>query len=338
MAFAEFEEKEYESLFTAAIAGHLARKNRPPQMYSPGQVLENALEFDFSFFLDPRSIEYRLLVGQFQGPPKNNTFANAINGFPATNVFLQHKRPEHFAASNRNAPYPNKEFMRFKVHDKPSAKNPNKHHQLEVLYALASNFPNAVVRYSCPTVWSRMDLYGAFFNSKLLESSIFVHPKRLRQPSGQWHDYWTFPIDTPTLGRGNPKGDIKVADTLENFLDSTNPKLSPMPNTLLEQLSTLAQQVNSISGSFDFFERQSFSFLPGGRSHKSRIKQLKSRSSRFDDIMSDTPINRGDSSNTKGATPHKFRKFKSSEKEHISDALTVASFALEMGVTWSVRA
>lgn len=231
---AQFEEKEYEtlmnaSLVTAAMRSQtVAGRSGSPLIFSPGQVLEKQLGFDFSLYLDPGSPEYSLIKGVLLMPRTRVRGANgSLPALPpqagGVNVFLQYKRPELMTGGHRQCVWVGQEFLRFKVFEavRRNGTIKHEHDQLKALCTLAAHSPSAKVRYACPSVWKRDDLYEQYANGELVEESVFVAPEQLVDrtvPAPVYHDYWTFRQADPSVGKPNPPVGERDAETGEEFL------------------------------------------------------------------------------------------------------------------------
>ena len=172
----EFEEKEYEQ----PLNYELAWKRR---VWSPGQVFEKKLGFDAAIFSkNPRF--WKLWTKGTRrtwklGIKLDQELWNIIeetwksNAFPKFkfNLFVQHKRPEYiFSHFGREYGYWNKPYFRYDLID----------HQQDALDKLEQRVSsNGIVVYACPSFWKREDLWS-FMLGKLIESSNFVQPHRLR--------------------------------------------------------------------------------------------------------------------------------------------------------------
>jgi len=90
--WAQFEEKEYETLANAALVIEQARRGRGVRLFSPGQALEKILGYDFATRVDPRSRLYRRLFGAapalsvFPLPYKQPTTSRATDASPAKRI------------------------------------------------------------------------------------------------------------------------------------------------------------------------------------------------------------------------------------------------------------
>lgn len=218
---AEFEEKEFETLANVSFAlGSHSTTGLAPPMFSPGQVLERDLGFDFSIYLNPSSTTYKLLFGAYPGPPAPGASAPPAPlpaAAPFVNVFLQYKRPEHFTVNHRQPVWQHTSFLRFEVRSRyrRHGRSIVDHSQLEALDDLAqSGGVTTKVRYACPSVWTRTDLYDLYANVNLIDTCVFVEPSLLsHQVSGahsRWHNYWTFNPSQPlTTGIPNPRGEMR---------------------------------------------------------------------------------------------------------------------------------
>lgn len=224
--WASYEEKEYETLANVAFVTELAHRGSPVQVFSPGQVLEATLGFDFSTRLDPSSSLFRRLFDSTPGAPgisEHQLRSARIPLDPSTrllNLFLQYKRPELFRKGHRSKLWPKDEhFMRFTVSENLSGGGLS-YAQAQALHRLEQLLgPRAVVRYACPSAPSRSELYRHFREGKLLSSSVFVPPSHLLRTShGDFHRRWTYqPTDLGT-GRPNPDGERRSSESGDRLL------------------------------------------------------------------------------------------------------------------------
>jgi hypothetical protein len=231
--WSEFEEKEFETLANVSFVTEqlVRRRKRKIQVFSPGQFLEKTLGFDFAAHLNPHSRLHRRLFGSTPGAPGATPSQLAQLKMPLAsstkflNVFLQYKRPEHFKTGHRSPLWSKKEeFLRFTVSE-GNVNAPGYHFdQITALDALAVSLGSqAMVRYACPVVWTKAELYGIFDAGRLLENTVFVEPSRLIDATGAadpYHRRWTFQRSAPGAGKPNPDGALTAAESGETFLDN----------------------------------------------------------------------------------------------------------------------
>jgi len=224
--WASYEEKEYETLANVAFVTELAHRGSPVQVFSPGQVLEATLGFDFSTRLDPSSSLFRRLFDSTPGAPgisQSQSRSARIPLDPSTrllNLFLQYKRPELFKKGHRSKLWPKDEnFMRFTVSENRRVGGQS-YAQVQALHRLEELFgQNAVVRYACPSAPSRGELYRRFREGELLTSSVFVPPSNLLRTSpGDFHRRWTFQPSDLGTGRPNPDGERRSSESGDHLL------------------------------------------------------------------------------------------------------------------------
>jgi hypothetical protein len=217
VAYVNFEEKEFEALLNADLIVGSASSQGSPRIFSPGQVLEAALGFDFSIHLPPSSRISSLIRGKFPsskgimpgGAAKANLPPSVHGSF--LNLFLQYKRPQVFHPGHRSTLYQETErFLRFEVSQKKKINGSMQkvYAQVGALNKLESAFgKNASVQYVCPGLYTQDDLYRSFSNGTLLNDSVFVSPSQLRlSGSSGYHDYWTFQDGKLGSGIPNPGG------------------------------------------------------------------------------------------------------------------------------------
>jgi len=223
--WAEFEEKEFETLANLSLV--LAQPGKSVRAYSPGQVLEKELGFDFATRIDPGGSLGRLLFGGTPGYV--GITPGQVKPIPANrttsllNVFLQYKRPERFPANRHRSLVQarDREFLAFTVRDF-DAQAQNRFIQLESMIDLETTLNTyALVKYACPAVWRTQELYSHFSNKTLLANTCFVSPSDLGNPWGndRHHVRWTFDPNSPGVGIPNPNGKEANALTGVDFLN-----------------------------------------------------------------------------------------------------------------------
>jgi hypothetical protein len=223
MPAVDFEEKEFETLANASL---LAGAPGGVKIFSPGQVLEATLGFDFSMALSPTSKAAQILRKSFPTRSGVTPTAAAASGLPAAvsgmflNLFLQYKRPTHFRTGHRSALWPTgEEFLRFDAMQRKrigGVSNVN-FDQVEAMADLETQFGvQAQVRYVCPGFVTRDALYSHFAAGDLLARSTFVEPWRLRLGSG-FHSYWTYQSKKLDTGQPNPGGPFEDAKNGQDF-------------------------------------------------------------------------------------------------------------------------
>ena len=223
MPAVDFEEKEYETLANASL---LSGAPAGVKIFSPGQVLEASLEFDFSMALSPTSKAAQILRKSFPSRPGVSPAAAAASGLPSQvsgmflNLFLQYKRPTHFRAGHRSPLWaPDEEFLRFDAMQRKRIGGVNtvNFDQVEAMTDLESQFgTQAQVRYVCAGFATRDALYSHFAAGTLLAHSTFVEPRRLRLPGG-FHSYWTYQAADLSSGKPNPGGPRDKAKNGQDF-------------------------------------------------------------------------------------------------------------------------
>lgn len=222
MPAVDFEEKEFETLANASL---LAGAPAGVKIFSPGQVLEATLGFDFSMALSPSSKAAQILRKSFPTRTGVSPTAAAASGLPSPvsgmflNLFLQYKRPTHFRIGHRSPLWPTgEEFLRFDAMQRKRIVGVNtvNFDQVEAMADLESQFGvQAQVRYVCPGFATRDALYSHFAAGTLIGHSTFVEPRRLRLGAG-FHTYWTYQSGDLSSGQPNPGG---PRDEAKNGLD-----------------------------------------------------------------------------------------------------------------------
>lgn len=341
---AGFEEKEYETLINAALVVGASPLGGAPQLFSPGQALEKELGFDFSAFLDPGSRSYRLLFGTFHGPVLRTPGVGAVPaplpaGVPAVNVFLQYKRPEYFRANHRQPVWRGRPFMRFGVRSRYSVRGRRvvDHSQLEALDKLAAHNPDWLVRYACPSVWTRPDLYASFNQSRSLNDSCFVDPRHLARPVGNWHDYWTFDPIVPGVGQGNPGGPQVSVETGLDFLSLTSQRATVKSGSFFQELAALNEGFGVIRRAESYFDQSSESAGQGHGLRRTRNQSIERALDEFNAALLDKPLDDEWRTNRSNHAPQRIVRPSGDDREAIEQALGVAASAAELGLTWIVQ-
>lgn len=223
MGAVDFEEKEFETLVNASL---LAGAPGGVKIFSPGQVLEATLGFDFSMALSPTSKAAQILRKCFPTrsgvSPVNAASAHLpppVSGM-FLNLFLQYKRPTHFRTGHRSPLWPRtEEFLRFAARQRKNIGGVStvNFDQVEAMADLESQFgAQAQVRYVCAGFVTRDALYAHFAAGTLLDYSTFVEPSRLRQATG-FHSYWTYQVTDLSSGLPNPGGPRDQAKSGQDF-------------------------------------------------------------------------------------------------------------------------
>jgi hypothetical protein len=223
MPAVDFEEKEFETLANASL---LAGAPAGVRIFSPGQVLEARLGFDFSMALGPTSKAAQILRKSFPTRSGVSPTAAATAGLPSPvtglflNLFLQYKRPTYFRAGHRSQLWPTgEEFLRFEAMQRKRIGGANtiNFDQVEAMADLEAQFgAQAQVRYVCAGLVTRDALYSRFGDGTLLDQSTFVEPWRLRLGAG-FHSYWTFQSGNLDSGQPNPGGPYEEARNGRDF-------------------------------------------------------------------------------------------------------------------------
>ncbi|GAB3155987.1 hypothetical protein GCM10027058_29320 [Microbacterium neimengense] len=225
--WAEFEEKEYETLANAALIMEQTRRTGGVRLYSPGQALEKIVGYDFATRVDPRSRLYRRLFGAAPGARGVSAAAQAAHNIPVSpttrllNVFIQYKRPQYFRPGHRSPVWPKgTQHLGFLVREQ----HPDPTHQFDQIRTLrrlqVELGRDANVTYACPTTWQKQELYDRFTQGSLLRSSVFVGPDQLLRASVPgFHVRWTFDPNNSSRGIPNPDGVAVESLDGEEFLD-----------------------------------------------------------------------------------------------------------------------
>ncbi|BAJ74557.1 methyl-accepting chemotaxis protein [Microbacterium testaceum StLB037] len=318
--WALFEEKEFETLANAAFVTEQVVKKRNVRIFSPGQVLEKSLAFDFATHVGPHTRLYRRLFGSAPGAPGASAGQLAqfqIPVVPSTrflNVFLQYKRPEYFQREHRSQLWPkNEEFLRFTVSENYVSGGGYHFDQISALDDLAGSFgSNAVVRYACPSVWSKADLYGLFSAQRLLDTSVFVAPEKLRDVGGgdPYHRRWTFQRGSGKVGVPNPNGPLTQAEDGELFFDHAE-AVAKQPRRSASYVEDLIGEASSVQK-----VRVTADARKGKLSKKERSRtDIEDRALESD-----------------------LKRVPQDESDAVRASLELATIARDLGVQWSVIA
>lgn len=321
--WSEFEEKEFETLANASFVTEqlVRRRKRNVQVFSPGQFLEKTLGFDFATHLNPHSRLHRRLFGSTPGAPGATPSQLAQLKMPLAsstkflNVFLQYKRPEHFKTGHRSPLWSKKEeFLRFTVSE--GNVNASGYHfdQVTALHDLATSLgSSAMVRYACPVVWTKAELYGIFDAGRLLEHTVFVEPSSLVDASSTadpYHRRWTFQRSAPGAGKPNPDGALTAAENGEAFFDNLEfqAESSPSAQGFMQRLIEDVEAAQSVKA------------LVNSRKEKLRAKDRK----RLD--VEDLAIQ------------EELQRLPLSRSKPVESSLELATIGRDLGVQWSIMA
>ena len=267
--FAGYEEKEFEALANASfVLQSSAAGPSTPKLFSPGQVLERRLGFDFSVYLDPTSTTYKLLFGAYPGPVTTPGATRTPTPLPTparyVNSFIQYKRPEYFKQNHRQNVWGEQSFLRFSVRSRYqlAGQSITDHTQLEALDDLASHHPSVKVRYACPSVWTRQDLYTQYSTKALISGCAFTDPRNLSHVVNSthvgWHNYWTFSPLNPGIGRPNPSGPTRSAQTGEDFMQEVRSSLdSQSSHDFRDDIFDIQSGAKEMLKNVSFFRSQS---------------------------------------------------------------------------------
>lgn len=336
---AGFEEKEFETLANASfVLAAPTAPRRAPALFSPGQVLERTMGFDFSVYLDPTSTTYRLLFGAYPGP--RTPGANSPPAQPPTiarhvNTFIQYKRPEYFTQNHRQTVWKGEPFLRFSVRSKYRLNGQlvDDHSQLETLDRLVSNNPELKVRYACPSSWTRDDLYADYTRQALISNCAFTDPRNLSHVvNGRhtgWHDYWTYQPTNLAVGRPNPSGPLREAQSGEGFMEEIASSFNAQPSNDFRnevfQIQTTTRE--SLKESRFFASKSELR----GRTKAQTVDQVtKSTEKDFLNTQRDENwlVNSSEDSYLPARLPQ------GDEMEIVERTVEVAATARELGLTW----
>lgn len=206
MAWAEFEEKEYE------VAASVELGSGGGFLMSPGQVLEEVVAYDVAAGPVANHVIWRLLSVERPAGVRLVPRLWFAGSRPApgrlptqpVSMILQYKRPEHLRGSRAaqwsfwKTPY-----FRFERREP-------QHRALRRLDRLL--LEHAVVRYAAPAFWQVSELEAAIVTRSVLDRSGFVAPTALGS-----HRVWTF-TEPGTTGRANPSGRSAHFEAIEELL------------------------------------------------------------------------------------------------------------------------
>lgn len=320
--WAQFEEKEFETLANAALVSDQVVRKRNVQVFSPGQVLEKTLGFDFATHVGEHTRLHRRLFGSSPGAPGATPSQLSDLKMPLApstqllNIFLQYKRPEHFRTGHRSPLWSRyEEFLRFTVSESNLTGGGYHFDQITALNELAISLgPTALVRYACPTVWTKSELYGLFSAGQLLDDSVFVEPSKLRDLRGgdPYHRRWTFQRRRPAVGKPNPDGAEMAAESGDELLERAESEAkagrSSQPTEYVRDIVREAEEAKKIRSIVD-----------------SRKEKLRPRE-RLQADLEDKAINED------------LKRVPAHEVDAVRASLELATIARDLGVRWSVIA
>lgn len=320
MAYVNFEEKEFETLLNAdLIVGSAGSQGVGPKIFSPGQVLEAELGFDFSMHLPPTSRVSTLIRGRFPSSKGITPTTAGHAQLPPSvhgsflNLFLQYKRPQVFHPGHRSMLYDsNKRFLRFEVSQRKHVNGSRQtvYTQVEALNRLESTFKSdASVQYVCPSMHTQDALYQSFANGSLLNDSVFVSPSQLRlQGASGYHDYWTFTAGNLGTGVPNPGGPEGSSKNGGDFISELSFSSKKSPRGIREFTKDAAQ------ASEDFRKLPVWTAREETRDHALVREERDSRE----------------------IARRELAEFSTTDAETIAEAVETASLARALGLTWVV--
>lgn len=237
MAYA-FEEKQYE------MAGNGELQTDPPELFTPGQVLEKVLGFDLAGTTSNNNPVWSILG---QGAPAGIQLSPNLWPFGArptpeqlpsfaVSLVLQYKRSEYVDWTRaRQYAHWREPYYRYLV-------SPIQHStllQLEAAVGVA-----AMVRYAAPVFHLYTELEGHQLRRQVLTHSNFVSPATI----GPAHTVWSF-ISGGVSGWPNPEGEELTAESWEQVRRNVQAEMHPVP--LEKHLAELASAVIRVQLSRD---------------------------------------------------------------------------------------
>ncbi|WP_146085305.1 hypothetical protein [Rathayibacter sp. AY1G1] len=317
--WSEFEEKEFETLANVAFVSEQIMRKRSVQVFSPGQVLEKTLGFDFATHVEKYSPIHRRLFGATPGAPGATNAQLTQLAVPLSqstsflNVFIQYKRPEFFKRGHRSTLWDRREeYLRFTVSE--SSLGGGYHFdQVTALDQLSQSLgASALVRYACPTIWTKNDLYGLFGANSLLENSVFVSPDKLIDVNGRdpYHRRWTFQTKRPDVGMPNPDGRLMDVENGEAFSENLEKYSTNLPRNL-EYADIIRSEANRV---------QKVRSLADVRKSKLRSGD-RARAVQEDDSFA-----------------RELQKLPSQKRSAVEASLEIAKISRDLGVKWMVVA
>lgn len=337
--FAGFEEKEFETLANASFVLNAPNTGaNAPALFSPGQVLERKLGFDFSVYLDPTSTTYRLLFGAYPGrgtPGANTPPPQLPMPTRSVNTFVQYKRPEYFTQNHRQTVWSGQPFLRFCVRSKYRVNGQTvvDHSQLDTLDRLASSNPGLKVRYACPSAWTRNGLYTDYARLSLISNCAFTDPRNLSHVvnggHAGWHDFWTYQPSNLALGRPNPSGPLREAQTGDGFMEEVQESVYNQASyDFLDEVFHIQATAKESLKESRFFASKSDFLGPT----KAQTVERATKSTKKDFL--DAPRDQNwlvKSSDMDNPPP---RQPRDNEMEVVKTTVEVAATARELGLTW----
>lgn len=320
MAYVNFEEKEFETLLNADLIVRSAGLQGTPRIFSPGQVLEAELGFDFSIHLPPTSRVSALIRGRFPSSKGITPQTAGHAKLPPSvygsflNLFLQYKRPQVFHPGHRSTLYDStKRFLRFEVSQKKRINGAMQtvYGQVDALHHLESTFKSdASVQYVCPGLYTQDDLYQSFANGSLLNDSVFVSPSQLQlRGANGYHDFWTFRAGQLGSGIPNPGGPTGSSKNGGDFIRELSFG-SKRPKRGIREFTKGAAEISE-----GFRKLSAWTEQGSGAAVNSVIQQEQ---------------------DSRELARRELEKFLPADAEPIVEAVETASLARALGLTWVV--
>jgi hypothetical protein len=249
------------------------------------------------------------------------TSTAAAIGIPITsttnllNFFLQYKRPEFFRTGHRSGLWKStEEFFRFKAAER--VKDPSggwlwDHSQVVALRKLQTDLAGTgLVRYACPSTWTKDGLYSSFHSGYLVDTTTFVDPSELEivGSPGHFHNYWTFSASDLLKGIPNPDGPEAESDSGRSLFDRMRQSMSAPAGSerWTDELVTNSRD------------------LEKGNDALRDVRENKSRPERLEDDRERDAIN------------YELGNFSGRERDVVSAAAELAGVARDLRLRWSV--
>jgi hypothetical protein len=168
---------------------------------------------------------------------------------------------------------------------------------------------SGLVRYACPSSWTKDDLYSRFHSGRLIDSCTFVNPSGLEFAGtpGTFHKYWTFSASDLTSGIPNPDGPAVASDTGESLFTRFTQSAAPVGR-----------------------ERYTEALIASSVEIKEQIEALRDRRSRK------STSERAEDERERRAIADEVRSFQGLQRQVVSAAIELDAAARDLGLRWAV--